>query len=290
MPVAVLAGLIGAGIEKSLTPAMHEREGVAQGFAYVYRLIGLDGSGSPEAALPELLNAAERFGFNGLNITYPCKQIVIRHLHELSQDARELGAVNTVVFRDGRRVGYNTDWSGFVAGFKRDLPGAALNHVVLLGAGGAGSAVAHALLLLGAKELTIVDTDRKKALALAGALATRFGPGRVLSGDVEEAMRRADGVVNATPVGMAAHPGVPLDPALLRASQWVADVIYFPLETELLRQARRIGCRAVNGSGMAVFQAVEAFRLLSGREAVASRMQAHFDALCNSEPRLAADR
>jgi shikimate dehydrogenase len=285
MPVSVLAGLIGAGIEMSLTPAMHEREAAAQGFAYVYRLIDLDEAGSPEAVLPDLLNAAERFGFNGLNITYPCKQMVIRHLHELSQDARALGAVNTVVFQNGRRVGYNTDWSGFVEGFKRDLPGAALNHVVLLGAGGAGSAVAHALLLLGARELTIVDIDRQKALALE----SRFGRGRASSGKVEDAMRQADGLVNATPVGMAPHPGVPLDPALLRASQWIADIIYFPLETELLRHARRIGCRAVNGSGMAVFQAVEAFRLLSGREAPASRMQSHFDALCNTQPRNAAD-
>jgi shikimate dehydrogenase len=290
MPVSVLAGLIGAGIEKSLTPAMHEGEAAAQGFAYVYRLIGLDGPGSPEPALLDLLNAAERLGFNGLNITYPCKQMVIRHLHELSEDARELGAVNTVVFQGGRRVGYNTDWSGFVAGFKRDLPGAALNHVVLLGAGGAGSAVGHALLLLGAKQLTIVDTDREKSLALARALQTRFGPGRASSGEVEDAMRRADGLVNATPVGMATHPGVPLDPALLRASQWVTDIIYFPIETELLRHARRIGCRAVNGSGMAVFQAVEAFRLLSGHVAVASRMQSHFDALCNLQPRHIADR
>jgi quinate/shikimate dehydrogenase (NAD+) len=94
--------------------------------------------------------------------------------------------------------------------------------------------------------------------------------------------------VNATPVGMAAHPGTPLDPTLLQASHWVADIIYFPLETELLRQARRLGCRAINGSGMAVFQAVEAFRLLSGREAVASRMQAHFDALCDAQARRAA--
>jgi shikimate dehydrogenase len=288
MPVSVLAGLIGAGIEKSLTPAMHEAEAAAQGFAYVYRLVTLDGPGSPEAALPELLNGAERFGFNGLNITHPCKQMVIRHLHELSEEARQLGAVNTVVFHGGRRIGYNTDWSGFVAGFKRDLPGAALNHVVLLGAGGAGSAVAHALLLLGARQLTIVDTDLEKGLALARALETRFGPGRASSAEVADAMRRADGLVNATPVGMAAHPGVPLDPALLRGSQWVVDIIYFPVETELLRQARRIGCRAVNGGGMAVFQAVAAFRLLSGCEAVASRMQAHFDALCDAQPRRAA--
>jgi quinate/shikimate dehydrogenase (NAD+) len=289
MPVAILAGLIGAGIEKSLTPAMHECEGAAQGLVYIYRPIDLDRLGLSGAALPDLLTAAERLGFNGLNITYPCKQMVIAHLHELSKDARDLGAVNTVVFRDGRRIGYNTDWLGFVEGFRRDLAGASLNHVVLLGAGGAGSAVAQALLFMGARQLTIVDTDREKARGLANALETRFGGGSVSAGEVEDAVPRADGLVNATPVGMAMHPGVPLDPALLRASQWVADIIYFPIETELLRHARRIGCRAINGGGMAVFQAVEAFRLISGREAVAGRMQSHFEALCSTQPVLAPD-
>jgi shikimate dehydrogenase len=215
--------------------------------------------------------------------------MVIGHLHELSEDARDIGAVNTVVFRDGRRIGYNTDWLGFAEGFKRDLPGASLDRVVLLGAGGAGSAVAHALLSMGTRQLTIVDTDREKALALAGALQSRVAGARVSAGEAEGAIPDADGLVNATAVGMTKHPGLPVDPALLRASQWVADVIYFPIETELLRQARRIGCRAINGGGMVVFQAVEAFRLISGHKAVASRMQAHFEELSGTRPLVAPD-
>ena len=282
MPVTILAGLIGSGIGKSLTPAMHEREGAAQGLVYVYRLVDLDSPGLSAAVLPDLLTAAERLGFNGLNITYPCKQTVIGHLHDLSEDARDIGAVNTVVFRDGRRIGYNTDWLGFAEGFRRYLPGASLNHVVLLGAGGAGSAVAHALLSMGTKQLTIVDTDGEKACALVDSLEPRFAGSRISTGSVEDAMPHADGLVNATPVGMAQHPGLPVDPALLLKSQWVADVIYFPIETELLRQARRIGCCAINGGGMAVFQAVEAFRLISGHEAVAGRMQAHFEEMSGS--------
>jgi shikimate dehydrogenase len=289
MPAAILAGLIGAGIEKSLTPAMHEREAAAQGLVYVYRLIDLDRQGLPAAALPDLLTAAERLGFNGLNVTYPCKQMVMEHLHELSEDARDIGAVNTVVFQDGRRIGYNTDWLGFAQGFERDLPGASLSNVVLLGAGGAGSAVAHALLSMGAKQLTIVDTDREKALALAAALEARFADRRISSGKAEDVTPKADGVVNATPIGMARHPGLPMDPALLRASQWVADVIYFPAETELLRHARRIGCRTINGGGMVVFQAVEAFRLISGRQALSSRMQVHFEELSGNQSLRAPD-
>jgi shikimate dehydrogenase len=289
MPVAILAGLIGAGIEKSLTPAMHEREGAAQGLVYVYRLIDLDRPGLSAAALPDLLTAAERLGFNGLNITYPCKQMAIEHLHELSEDARDIGAVNTVVFRDGRRIGHNTDWLGFAEGFRRDLPGASLDHVVQLGAGGAGSAVAHALLAMGAKHLTIIDSDREKALVLAGALQIRFADRRVTAGEAAGALPRADGLVNATPVGMAKHPGVPVDLKLLRPSQWVVDIIYFPMETELLRHARSIGCRGINGGGMVVFQAVEAFRLISDHKADAGRMQAHFEALSGPRPLLAPD-
>jgi shikimate dehydrogenase len=280
MPTSVLAGLIGAGIQKSLTPAMHEREGATQGIPYIYKMIDLDTLGLSAAALPDLLAAAERMGFNGLNITYPCKQSVVPLLDDLSKAARELGAVNTVVFRDGRRIGHNTDWWGFAEAFKRDLSDVAVERVSLLGAGGAGAAVAHALLTLGVRELTVVDTDAEKAAQLVRSLQGRFGSTRAEVGVVQDAIPRADGLVNATPIGMANHPGTPLDRSLLRPSQWLADIIYFPLETELLRHARDLGCRTMGGGGMAVFQAVEAFRLISGRGADPARMQRHFKELC----------
>ncbi|WP_233553322.1 shikimate dehydrogenase, partial [Teichococcus wenyumeiae] len=153
----LLLGLIGAGIQLSRTPAMHEAEGAAQGFNTLYRLIDLDQLRLGPDALPELLTAAERMGFSGLNITYPCKQEVIPHLHELSDEARELGAVNTVVLREGRRIGHNTDASGFAESFRRQLPGVPLGRAVQLGAGGAGAAVAHAALRLGAGQLHLFD-------------------------------------------------------------------------------------------------------------------------------------
>src|ERR1700724_4277665 len=139
-PASVLVGLIGSGIQASRTPPMHEREGAAQGLAYVSRIVDLDTLGLTAAALPELLTAARRFGFAGLNITHPCKQAVIPLLDDLSPDARALGAVNTVVFgRDGRAVGHNTDWSGFAEAFRRTLPDVARRRVVQFGAGGAGA-------------------------------------------------------------------------------------------------------------------------------------------------------
>lgn len=277
---SVLLGLIGAGLQASLTPALHEREGSAQGISLVYRRIDLDHLRLGPEALPALLVAAERMGFDGLNITYPCKQAVIPLLDELSDDARALGAVNTVLLRDGRRIGHNTDCSGFAEGFRRGLPDAPRGRVVQLGAGGAGAAVGHALLAAGTGQLAIADVFAARATSLAEALAARFGDGRAVTcTDLAAAVACADGIVNCTPVGMTKVPGMPLDAALLHTGLWVADVIYVPLETELLHTARALGCRALDGGGMAVFQAVGAFRLFTGIAPDAARMAHHFAAL-----------
>jgi shikimate dehydrogenase len=274
---ALLAGLIGAGIQASRAPALHEREGAEQGLRYVYKLIDLDQLGLGAAALPELLTAAERLGFAGLNITHPCKQSVLPLLTDLSEDARSLGAVNTVLLRDGERVGHNTDWWGFAESFRRGLPEAKLERVVQLGAGGGGAAVAYAALTLGTQRLTIFDLDSARASQLAARLSARFGGRRVVPGvDLARAMREADGLIHATPTGMAKYPGLPLPEQLLRPALWMAEIVYFPLQTELLRAARRIGCRTLDGGGMAVFQAAEAFRLFSGRQPNAERMLRHF--------------
>jgi shikimate dehydrogenase len=274
---AVLVGLIGSGIQASRTPAMHEREGAEQGLRLIYRLIDLDVLGLGAAALPELLTAAERMGFSGLNITFPCKQAVVALLHELSPDARALGAVNTVVLRDGRRIGHNTDCSGFAESFRRGLPDVRRGRVVQLGAGGAGAAVAHALLSEGVDRLVINDTQAERAEALAESLGTRFGAGRATAcRDLGAEVAAADGLVNCSPVGMAKLPGTPLPVAMLRRELWVAEIVYFPLETALLREARSRGCRTLDGGGMAVFQAVGAFRQFTGREPDAARMLRHF--------------
>jgi shikimate dehydrogenase len=273
----LLVGLIGAGIQRSLTPAMHEEEARAQGLRLHYQLIDLDVSGQGVEALPTLLAAARTMGFAGLNITYPCKQAVIPLLDELSDEAAAMGAVNTVVFRDGRAIGHNTDGSGWRWGFERALPDADLSRAVLLGAGGAGSAIAHAALRMGVKALVIVDSDTARAGALAEALNALY-PGRRASftADAAAALQGATGLIHATPTGMDKLPGLPLDAALLRANLWVSEIVYFPLETALLKAARALGCRISDGGGMAVGQAVGAFRLFTGRQPDPERMQAHF--------------
>jgi shikimate dehydrogenase len=274
---ALLLGLIGSGIQASLSPALHMREGDAQGLRVIYNKIDLDRLALGVEALPELLTAAERMGFGGLNITYPCKQAVLPLLHEVSPDAAALGAVNTVVLRDGRRIGHNTDGSGFAEGFRRGLGDVPRATVLQLGAGGAGSAVAEALLAQGVERLLLHDIDTARAKALVGALRVRHGAARVeCCIDAGKALADADGLVNCTPVGMAKLPGTPIDTALLHPRLWVAEIIYFPLETALLRAARAMGCRTLDGSFMAVFQAVGAFRLFTGLEPDAARMQAHF--------------
>ncbi|HEX4259540.1 MAG TPA: shikimate dehydrogenase [Acetobacteraceae bacterium] len=277
---SLLLGLIGAGIQGSRAPALHEHEAAAHGMRAIYRLIDLDSLGLDVRALPELLTAAQRLGFDGLNITHPCKQAVVSLLDDLSDDARAVGAVNTVVLKDGARIGHNTDVTGFAESFRRALPDVTRDRVVQLGAGGVGSSVAHAALALGTGTLTITDAEPARASHLAAALVARFGAGRAVAARCAgAALAYADGLINATPVGMAQHPGLPLPAALLRADLWVAEIVYFPLETELLRAARGRGCRTLDGGGMAVFQAAGAFRLFTGRAPDAERMLRHFASL-----------
>jgi shikimate dehydrogenase len=266
----LLLGLIGAGIQASRTPAMHEREAAEHGLTCLYQLIDLDGLGPGAEALLDLLAAAERVGFAGLNITHPCKQSVLPLLTDLSDDARALGAVNTVVFRAGRRTGHNTDWAGFRESFRRGLPAARTARVVQLGAGGAGAAVAYAMLKMGADHLTIVDLDAARAASLCARFGSLFGESRIAaSTDIAASLENADGLIHATPTGMYGHPGMALPAGLLRRDLWVADIVYFPLETELLSAA-------LDGGGMAVHQAIEAFRLFSGLEPDPEHMRRHF--------------
>ncbi len=273
-----LLGLIGAGIGKSRSPSLHMREGEAQGMRLIYKIIDIDVQRLSVADLPALLLAARRMGFRGLNITHPCKQAVVPLLDDLSSDARALRAVNTVTFEaDGGLIGHNTDWFGFAENMKRGLPGAAMTRVVQLGAGGAGVAVAHAAMMLGTQHLSLFDRDKGRAEQLADDLAIRFPAAKVEAGDdLKASLAHADGLIHATPIGMADHPGMALPADHLHAGLWVSEVVYVPLETALLATAKKLGCRTVNGGGMAVFQAVEAFRLFTGVDPDSDRMVAHF--------------
>ena len=280
-PRRVQVGLIGCGISRSRTPAMHMAEAEAQGFACDYKLLDMDDPSMSGLSLPILLDKVESEGYAGVNVTFPYKIEVMDLMDELSDNARAVGAVNTVILKDGKRIGHNTDLWGFAQSFRRGLGDAVLDHVLLIGAGGAGGAVAHAAAQSGVKQLTIHDTDLGRAKTLAEQINANW-PDTSAQGctDLEQlfATARPDGVINATPMGMAKLPGSALPEAYLDPSMWVADIVYFPLETQLLKSAREHNCRVLPGSGMAVYQAVRAFELFTGQSADPNRMKARFDA------------
>lgn len=275
---AVLIGLVGRGITSSRSPVMHQREGERLGMRYTYALVDFDAVGLGDDALGEVVTMAEGAGFAGVNVTHPFKQAVIHHLTDLAPDAAAIGAVNTVVFAEGRRIGHNTDSWGFAESFRLAMAGSSLSSVALFGAGGGGAAVAHALVQLGVERLDICDTDPARAFTLARSLSKHFSRTVEAIADPAAALSSAVGVVNATPVGMEKYPGVPFDTASLEPRHWVADIVYFPADTALLRAARARGCRTLQGTGMAVFQAVKAFELFTGIAPDRDAMTRHFQA------------
>lgn len=273
----IRVGLIGAGIGASRTPRMHVEEGRALGLDYAYDL--LDTDTMPDSPpLAHLLERVEAQDYAGVNVTFPYKRAAMELVDRIDASAAAVGATNTIVFRDGGRIAYNTDYSGFQRAFLAGIGQRPFGVVLLIGAGGAGGAVAHALLDAGCRLLLIHDTDRPSVEALIAAIDARLGAGRArAAGDLRVACAAADGIVNATPVGMAKLPGTPLDMALVEKRHWVADIVYFPLETAFLAGARAKGCHTIDGSGMAVFQAVAAFEHFSGHAPDPARMRATFD-------------
>jgi shikimate dehydrogenase len=272
-----LAGLVGAGIQHSSSPSMHMDEAHSLGLAISYQLFDFDLMPTGAARLAAVVDEAEQRGFVGLNVTCPSKQAVIPLLHDLSPEARALHSVNTVLFRGGRRIGHNTDWWGFAESFRREMSDVNPRRVVLVGAGGAGAAVGYAMLKSGTLELSVHDIDRSRATALAERMSGLFPHCQVtVCDDVAGALANADGLVHATPTGMQKYPGIPVPADCLRPPLWLAEIVYVPLLTELLRTARQHGCRTLDGDGMAVFQGAMAFNLFFGVEADVARMQRRF--------------
>lgn len=271
------SGLIGRAITKSRSPWLHEQEAHAQGLDLSYRLFDFNELGLEDGDLGRLLDDLRAEGFSGVNVTYPFKQTIMPLLDELAESAALVGAVNTIAIRDGRLTGHNTDMEGFRDSVVEGLPGAPLDRVLQMGAGGAGAAVGCALLSLGVERLDLCDVDLGRAQALAQSLAARFGEGRVVARDIARLdTSDLDGIVNATPMGMAAHPQSAIAADRILSRHWVADIVYFPLETEMLRIARGKGCRVLDGSGMVISQAAKAFELITGHAADSRRMRNSF--------------
>jgi shikimate dehydrogenase len=274
----VLVGLFGRNIQGSLSPSLFADAFEAAGIQGYYHLIDVDRL--PGRRLPQLLDAIKAVGFAGANITYPFKQDIIPLLDAVDPQAAQVGAVNTVaIATDGRTTGYNFDRSGWRNSFVESLGANAARGktAVLIGAGGAGRAVAFALMDLKIGVLVLHDLDNARASALQADIAKQYDAARCrLAVDLGREIAAADGVVNATQTGMTGFPGNPVPVAALRAAHWAADVIYTPVETEFLKAARAKGAHTLNGGGMCVHQAVEAFKCLIVAEVDVARLHRAF--------------
>ncbi|WP_421953216.1 shikimate dehydrogenase [Pelagibacterium sp.] len=273
---AIHIGLLGRGIGASLSPTMHRQEGERQGLDYHYHLIDFDALALGNEHLGDVVDLLEKVGFRGVNVTHPFKQAILEHLNDLAPDAKQIGAVNTVIFDGGQRVGHNTDCWGFAESFRLGLPQVPRKRVLQIGTGGAGAAVARALIEVGVEDLFVFDTDPSRSQGLAARM--RDMDYQVTAITDISSVSSFDGIVNATPIGMDKYPGMPVDPERLGAGQWVADIIYFPRETQLISRAEAAGCSTLPGTGMAIFQAVKAFELFTGRIPSREEMTRSFQA------------
>jgi len=268
-----LTGLIGSPIAASAAPAMHELAAEALGVRCHYQLIEV--AGADQAGLRALLDGVRRLGFAGVNVTFPYKEAVLPLLDELSPRAREIGAINTIVVRDGRLVGYNTDTSGFERAIGDFVKTSGNRAVALIGAGGVGKAIAFALANLGVAELRIIDTERAKAAQLVRQLEGRQAA-RVFD-RIEDAVDGVAGVINGTPVGMLPDRGMPVPETLLHGGMWVADAVYTPLWTPFLVAAKAKGAAVMSGRELAIHQAADAFELFTGLKPSITAMGNAFD-------------
>jgi len=290
-PDRYLVGLIGEGITASLTPPMHEAEARALGLDYEYRILDLIEIGRPADDVGSILAAAQGEGFAAMNITHPCKQLVLDIVDELGTDAAHVGAVNLVVFDGDRLIGHNTDWRGFRDGLIAVLSDASFERVVQIGCGGAGAATAYALLSCGTARVELCDVDDARAEDLATRMRPHFPTQTVVTvsrDDLSAAIARATGIVHATATGMVHLPGIAFDIDLLREEAWVSDVVYRPLETELLRQAAERGHAVLDGGPMAVGQAYASLQIITGRSPNRDRMERHFRTLVRAEEQAGA--
>jgi shikimate dehydrogenase len=254
---------------------MHERAAEAMGARGYYQLIEVAGAGRDE--LTAILDGVRRIGFSGINVTFPYKEAVVDLLDDLSPGAKAIGAVNTVVARDGKLTGHNTDTTGFARAAKQLVANSNHGPVAVIGTGGVGKAIAFALASLGVSEIRIFDTDTAKARHLVSLLQDKQSIR--IADNVEDALRGAVGLVNGTPIGMLPNRGTPVPDTLLHAELWVADAVYSPLWTPLLNAAKTKGAEVMTGRDLAIYQAADAFELFTGIAPSTTEMGIAFDAV-----------
>ena len=276
-------GLIGDNIRRSKSPLLHRLAGQLCGLNVSYEpLIPAEMGRDFDAVFDHCAQS----GFRGVNVTYPYKEQVVARLAIPDPLTRGLGACNTVIFGPGQPVGHNTDRTGFTAAFRTGFGDAAPGRVAMAGAGGVGKAIAFGLADLGAQELAIFDPDPSRARMLVAALEQHAPSLPVRSArTLEEAIAGAEGLVNATPLGMYGVEGTAFPAPLPAAARWAFDAVYTPEETRFLSDARAHGLEILSGYELVLHQGVQAFRHFTGGDVDAAALRA---ALRGSQPKEAA--
>lgn len=261
-----VVGLIGYPIGHTLSPAMHNRAFEYLDLNYIYLPFPVE-----ENNLKGALRALPALGIVGVNVTLPYKEKVLAYLDEVTEEAELTGAVNTILVKDDRLIGYNTDGKGFIVSLRK---GAEIDprgkRVVIIGAGGAGRAVSIQLAKEGAERIALFDIVFDKAQDLASHIEkyiSKVKAKRLREEGLEKEIRGADILINATPVGIKPDDPPPIDPKLLHPNLLVYDLIYNPPKTRLLSQAEEIGAKTLNGMGMLLYQGALAFTIWTGKEA-----------------------
>lgn len=255
-------GLIGDNIAASRTPRLHEMVGAMIGHDVRYdRLVpaalGLD--------FDAVFDRAQAAGFRGLNVTYPYKERAVARVRVEDPRVRRLGAINTVLFEPGGPVGHNTDYTGFLAAYRKRFGAMDPGPVCLMGAGGVGRAVAFGLAELGCRDLRVVEKDLGRAEAMAAALAAATPGLRVsVARDPAEVAPGARGFVNGTPVGMVGYPGTPIAAGLMRGGGWAFDAVYTPTDTQFLADAAGMGLAVMSGWELFFYQGFHCIGLFNG--------------------------
>lgn len=275
-------GLIGDGIGRSSAPRLHELAGRIVGRSVAYTRFDLDGRA--DTSFEGTLAACGRSGLAGVNVTHPYKERAARIVPIQDPRVRRIGAINTVLFRDGEAVaGHNTDHSGFVAAYRAQLSDARPGTVALIGAGGVGRPIAVGLAELGAEEIRVYDIDPERAARLAADLTSDTAPVRACA-DLGAALDGAAGIANATPVGMYRYPGNPVPDSAMGRPRWVFDAVYTPRDTEFLVAAGRRGAEVISGYELFFWQGVHAFRLFTGLDVDQAALRAGLEAADQTSP------
>ncbi len=264
-------GLIGDNIAKSQSPRLHRLAGAQNERPTRYdQLVPAEMGKDFDGVFAHVAAA----GYRGVNVTYPYKERAAAKVVVDDPLVRAIGAVNTVVFDEGGPHGFNTDYSGFIAAYRRVRGDKAPGPVLMIGAGGVGKAVAFGLVALGLTEIRIADRDLPKAQALAAALvAARPGLVTQTGTDAAALASGAAGVINCTPVGMVGYDGTPLPRASLTGADWVFDAVYTPVDTQFLQDSAAEGLQVISGYELFFGQGVDAWRIFTGLPLDESRMR-----------------